>query len=179
MTRKQIQARCFQDGLSIGVKTLKEWSEALDIDYHNIWLSCKNGTRVRGPEKSVLKFMQVEPEDPEYKKTLGEVNEEARAEGKSYGKLQAEKYLQQHPIITKKTEEADMETITLKQFCGLMDPADKTALIIVEDVEGRPWLGTIPPDSPMLSGDLGNMHVCQFSLGSGDENALNVTVKNP
>lgn len=185
--RKPIQARCFRDGIPIGVMTLTEWCEVADIDYTNAYNALKKGGRTKAPDGAKLQFVEVKPGEPDYIQSLSEVNEEAREKGKSYGQLQAEKYLQEHPIIAKKEEakeeaqeaqEEEMEDkITLRQFAALVNGA--CALHIQEhtDYDEDRWLMTIPADSPVIAEGLAADWIVECFVLTEGEGSLTVYVK--
>ena len=110
--RKEIQARCYREGVGVlaGVMTLTEWADVLGVDYPNVYHAYKKGRATKGKNGGRYRFEAVEPGEEDYKESLSEANERARGEGKSYGQMQAEKYLREHPIIPKAIEEPEEET---------------------------------------------------------------------
>ena len=109
--RKEIQARCYREGVGVlaGVMTLTEWADVLGVDYPNVYHAYKKGRATKGENGGRYRFEAVEPGEEDYKESLSEANERARGEGKSYGQMQAEKYLQEHPIIPPREEPEEPE----------------------------------------------------------------------
>ena len=105
--RQPLQARCIRDGVPIGVMTLTEWEDVLDVEYTKIFRAYKTGGTTKTEDGAKLQFEPVEPGEDDYKDSLSEAEERARGEGKSYGQMQAEKYLRDHPIIPKAIEEPE------------------------------------------------------------------------
>ena len=105
--RQPIQARCYRDDIPIGVMTLTEWEDVLDVEYSKIFRAYKTGGVTKTEDGAKLRFEPVGQDDDEYKMSLSEAEELARGEGKSYGQMQAEKYLREHPIIPRETEEPE------------------------------------------------------------------------
>ena len=107
--RQPIQARCYRDDIPIGVMTLTEWEDVLDVEYSKIFRAYKTGGVTKTEDGAKLRFEPVGQDDDEYKMSLSEAEELARGEGKSYGQMQAEKYLQEHPIIPPREEPEEPE----------------------------------------------------------------------
>ena len=164
--RKGALVQCYKDGELIGEKTAPEWSAELGIPKQSIYDSTFKGSVARGHYQFCKVKTEAETSKPA---TLSEKEAEARAQGKSYGQLQAEETLAMLKTVacegaevpngdeteedmeiteeTVKPAEIAQETkkdILLSDFAKL---ADETTIIVYK---GEQWILTAPSDSPIF-----------------------------
>lgn len=192
--RQPIQARCYRDDIPIGVMTLTEWEDVLDVEYNKIFRAYKNGGVTKTEDGAKLRFEPVGQDDDEYKMSLSEAEELARGEGKSYGQMQAEKYLQEHPIIPKKgpkemekqREQEEMEPmlentvvedledkptvrgpLTLAEFLLYLDEDELLQLETIDRGGNATFIGIAPRFSPLLR-NVGDMEIDSIETDYSD-----------
>lgn len=182
------KVECYRDGEKLGEKTPREWAEELGITKQNVYDSKLQGRLTAGK----YRFYDIGkgPNVPKTQ-TLAEKEAEARAQGKTYGQLQAEETLAQlrkpaedtqsdeteedeemNTEYTKRPVEANTEAVRLREFARM---ADETT-ITVFSLDER-WLLTAESDSPVF--DKLNWEVGSFRADIVDGNpVLRVVVLN-
>lgn len=88
-----VTIQCYEDGKKLGEKTPGEWAEELNVPIASIYNGKKTGGLVAGKYKFYAVGVDPVLLDQPKPATLSEMVTEARAQGKSYGQLQAEETL--------------------------------------------------------------------------------------
>ena len=152
--------QCYKDGAKIGERTIQEWAAELGVKPQAIYDSKFKGTLVQGRYRFYA--VDADPEEPSEPATLSEKNAEARAQGKSYGQLQAEETLAKLKEekmenemsidvtpVTVKLEEVPQLTAVKQdiclQLCDFAEMVDETIIIVYDTDEN--WILTAPNTS--------------------------------
>lgn len=185
---------CFDRGEEIGRDTLPNWSKKLEIPYQTIYAGMKLGNTIAGRYRFVKVTPPKEAEDGTIISSLAEANKTARTAGKSYGQMQAEKYLQEHPIIPKgepkemekQREQEEMEPmledtvaedledtptvrgpLTLAEFLLFLDEDELLQLETIDRGGNATFIGIAPRFSPLLR-NVGDMEINSIKTDCSD-----------
>ena len=195
---------CYDRGIRMGLRTTEEWAELLDIKKSTIYNAKYKGMKVA----KRYTFTEATPEEVKHWReahNLSEMAKTAAEQGKSYGQLVAERWMEEQKkkeepkemkaeevmdavgtvsdVMGKPLPELAEESYTHKP--GKLHFADFAALIdghVVLDLythrDGEDvWLMSIPSDSPLMEADVVEGTVEMFTIPEGQENALRVYIK--
>ena len=195
---------CYDMGVRMGLRPAEEWAEILQVHRKVIYEKKNNGQRLM----KRYTFAAASPEEVKRWReahNLSEMAKTAAEQGKSYGQLVAERWMEEQQ--KKKEEPKEMEAKEVMDAVGTVsdvmgkplpelavEPAPKTKKLhfadFVDLIDGHVvldlythrdgedvWLMSIPSDSPLMEADVVEGTVEFFCIPEGQENAMRVYIK--